>query len=37
MQKMRIFKTALSLTSAVGWMGGGRIHTFYRTKYICKK
>jgi hypothetical protein len=21
----------------IGWMGGGGFHTFYRTKYICKK
>jgi hypothetical protein len=32
MQKMRIFQNILSLTSAIGWMGGGRVHTFYRTK-----
>ena len=35
---MRIFKDLFCLSLfPIGWMGGGRIRTFCRTKNICKK
>ena len=36
-QKMRIFpKYFCLLTTAVGWMGGGRFHTFYKQNTLQK-
>jgi hypothetical protein len=35
MLRLRIPKKYFPLPS--GWMGGGRIHTFYKQKYFCQK